>query len=73
MGGDVERGQEELRLHVFVNVVESGDVGGAVAHHEVGVLALEVGDDLLGGGDLGVVNGRVGVMTRVTSWQTGLS
>mmetsp|Transcript_2926 Transcript_2926/g.9123 ORF Transcript_2926/g.9123 Transcript_2926/m.9123 type:complete len:337 (-) Transcript_2926:16-1026(-) len=42
--GDVLRGEEQLVLHVLVQLVEAGDVGGAVAHDKLGFAAEETND-----------------------------
>lgn len=47
---DGHRRQQQLRLHVLVKVMKAGDVGGAVADDQVGVMAVKVGDNLFGSG-----------------------
>jgi hypothetical protein len=48
MRGDIESGQHQLSLDELVDVVQAGDVGRAVTHHQVGLLATKMRNDLLG-------------------------
>ena len=49
VGGDVEGGEEELRLHVLVDVVETSHIRSAVTHHKIGEISLKVTDNQLCG------------------------
>jgi len=50
VSGDVHGGQQQLRLHILVQVVESGDVRRAVKHDQVHQLAaVELGEYFFGG------------------------
>lgn len=44
--GDVERRQQQLRLHKLVDVVHAGHVGCTVAHHQLGFASVKMSDDL---------------------------
>lgn len=48
MGGDVESGEDELSLHELVDVVQTRHVRRAVAHDQIGLLAFEMPDYLIG-------------------------
>jgi hypothetical protein len=52
MGRNVKGRQDQLGLNVLVHVVESSDVWGSIATHKVGLLALEMGNNLFGRGFL---------------------
>ena len=55
VAGDVEGRQQQLRLHILVNVVHARDVGGTIAHHQIRRLASEKRNDFMsraGAGDV---------------------
>ena len=49
VGGDVESAEQQLSLHVLIDVVKPGHIGSSITNHQVSEIALKVLDDLLCG------------------------